>query len=383
MPLQTSFDWRAPTHLVYGPGSIKRLPELVPNKRCLVVTDSGLKSAGIVDHVCGQLKRGKIDYVVYDKVVGNPPARCVRAGHEIYTSEGCDGIIGLGGGSSMDVAKMIGVVAANGGRIESYVTPVKIEKPIPHLICVPTTYGTGSEVTPFAVVTNKRRKTKDAVVGAKIIPPVGILDAELAVALPAAVGGSTGMDALTHALESYINLMATPITEVMALGAIELIGENLRLACSNDHELEATQNMLNASAMAALAFSQTRLGIVHAMSHPVGGHFDVHHGLANAILLPVVCEYNLTSRLEKFAHIADALGADTDGLTEYEAANVAIDAILDMNRDVGIPERLSQVGVKAPAIAAMAKDSLLSANIAVNPRKVDEVGIRQLYKNAL
>jgi alcohol dehydrogenase len=383
MPLKTSFDWRAPTHLVYGPGSIKRLPELVPSKRCLVVTDSGLKAAGIVDHVCTQLKRGKIDYVVYDKVVGNPPARCVRDGNELYTSEKCNGIVGLGGGSSMDVAKMIGVLAANGGRIESYVAPAEIKKSIPHLVCVPTTYGTGSEVTPFAVVTNKRRKTKDPVVGGKIIPSVGILDAELSVALPAILGGSTGMDALTHALESYINLLATPITEAVALGAIELIGENLRLACANDHELEATQNMLNASAMAALAFSQTRLGIVHAMSHPVGGHFDVHHGMANAILLPVVCEYNLTSRLGKFAQIADALGADTDGLTEYEAAHVAIDTILELNRDVGIPERLSQVGVKAAAVAAMAKDSMLSANIAVNPRKVDEIGIRQLYKNAL
>ena len=217
----------------------------------------------------------------------------------------------------------------------------------------------------------------------KIVPPVGILDAELAVALPSGVGGPTGMDALTHALESYINLMATPITEAMALGAIELVGENLRLACANDHELEATQNMLNASTMAAFAFSQTRLGIVHAMSHPVGGHFDVHHGMANAILLPFVCEYNLTSRLGKFAQIADALGADTDGLTEHEAASAAVDAILDLNRDLDIPDRLSQVGVKSTAITSMAKDTMRSVNIAVNPRKIDEAGIRQLYKNAL
>ena len=383
MPFQTSFDWRAPTHLICGPGSVQRLPELIPGKRCLVVTDSGLNKAGIVDHVCEHLKRKKIDYVVYDKVVGNPPARCVHAGSKLYTAERCDGIIGLGGGSSMDVAKMVGAIASNGGRIESYVVPAKIEKDLPHLVCLPTTYGTGSEVTPFAVVTNQRRKTKDPIVSGKIIPPVGILDAELAVGLPADVGGATGMDALTHALESYVNLAATPITEAMALGAIELIGENLRLACANDHELEATQNMLNASAMAAFAFSQTRLGIVHAMSHPVGGHFGVHHGLANAILLPVVCEYNLTARLEKFARIADALGADTDELTEYEAASTAIDAILDLNRDVGIPDRLSQVGVKATAIPAMARDSLLSANIAVNPRKIDEDGIRQLYRNAL
>ena len=383
MPLETNFDWRAPTHLVYGPGSVSRLPDLVPNKRCLVVTDSGLNAAGIVDHVCGHLKRGKIEYVIYDQVLGNPPARCVRAGHDLYTAEKCDGLIGLGGGSSMDVAKMIGVVASNGGRIESYVVPGIVEKPLPHLVCVPTTYGTGSEVTPFAVVSNPRRKSKDPVVSGKIVPPVGILDAELAVALPTGVGGPTGMDALTHALESYINLMATPLTEAMALGAIELIGENLRLACANDHELEATQNMLNASTMAAFAFSQTRLGIVHAMSHPVGGHFNVHHGMANAILLPVVCEYNLTARLGKFAQMADALGADTDGLTDYEAANAAIDAILDLNRDLAIPDRLSLVGVKSTAITSMAKDTMKSANIAVNPRKVDEVGIRQLYKNAL
>ena len=384
MSFQTIFDFRCPTRLINGPGSIARLPEFFSKRqKVLVVTDKGLQSAGIVDQVTAVLKTAAIPYTVYDGVETNPRARSVSSGLRQYEKEKCGAILGLGGGSPMDVAKMIGVVATNGGRIDHYLGLNKVEKDLPPLVCIPTTYGTGSEVTPFAVLTNPKTKNKDPVISWKIAPQAGILDPELVAALPATVGAPTGMDALTHALESYINLMAAPVTDGIAMQAIQLIGANIRLACANDHEIQATENMLIASALAGIAFSQTRLGNVHAMSHPVGAYFDVHHGTANAILLPYVMEFNLPARVEKFAHIAALLGADTDNTTDYEAAHLAIETVWELNGDLDIPETLGPVGVKASAITPMSKAAMQSGNVAVNPRKTAQRDIEQIFKNAL
>ena len=384
MPFQTSFDFRCPTRLINGAGSIARLPEFYSKSdKVLIVTDKGLKAAGLVDQTTAALDTAAIPHSVYDGVEGNPRARSVSAGLRQYKKEKCTAILGLGGGSPMDVAKMIGVVAANGGRIDQYLGPDKVEKDLPPLVCVPTTYGTGSEVTPFAVLTNPKTKNKDPVISWKIAPQVGILDPELVAALPTSVGAPTGMDALTHAIESYTNLMATPITEGLAMQAIQLIGENIRLACANAYEVEATENMLIASALAGIAFSQTRLGNVHAMSHPVGAYFDVHHGMANAILLPYVMEFNLPARVEKFAHIANLLGADTDNMTDYEAAHLAVETVWNLNDDLGIAATLSEVGVKSSAVLPMTKAAMKSGNIAVNPRQTTQRDIEQIFRNAL
>jgi alcohol dehydrogenase class IV len=385
MAFQTSFDFRSPTRLIHGPGSIRRLPETLPDgEKVLVVTDPGLRQAGVVDRVTAVLDEANISFSVYDGVVGNPAARSVHAGHRQYEKEKCGALVGLGGGSPMDVAKMIGVVAANGGRIDHYLlAPSRVTEDLPPLVCIPTTYGTGSEVTPFAVLTNPKSRNKDPVISWRIAPRVGILDPELSVALPAAVGGPTGMDALTHALESYVNLLATPVTEGIALAAIELIGENLRLACANDHETEATQNMLIASAMAAIAFSQTRLGNVHAMSHPVGAHTDIHHGLANAILLPHVMEFNMSARVEKFACLAQALGEDTSGLSDYDAACLAVEQVRQLNADLDIPAKLGDVGVKAASVRAMSRAAMKSGNIEVNPKKTALQDVERIFRAAL
>ena len=328
------------------------------------ISSPGGNTEGATDQVTDVLDDADIPFAIFDGVVGNPAARSVHAGLRQFVKEECGALLGIGGGSPMDVAKMIGVVASNGGRIDQYLlAPGKVAQNPPPIFCIPTTYGTGSEVTPFAVLTNPKSRNKDPVISWKIAPKVGILDPDLVTALPASVGGPTGMDALTHAIESYINLLATPITEGIALSAIELIGENLRLACANDHETDATGNMLIASCMAGIAFSQTRLGNVHAMSHPVGAFFDVHHGLANAILLPYVMEFNMTARVEKFATIAQALGEDTDRLSEYDAACLAVEQVRQLNEDLGIPDKLRAVGVKAGSVAGMAGAAMLSGNI--------------------
>ena len=384
MPFQNTFDFRLPTRLIHGPGSISQLPELVdPNERQLIVADRGLVDAGVVDKVSTVLDAAGIQYCVFDGVGGNPLARHAHAGARLYAREKCGGLLAVGGGSPMDIAKMIGILATNGGRIEKYLGAGKVRADLPPLICVPTTYGTGSEVTQFSVLTNPKTNNKDPIISWKIMPPVGVLDADLSVALPVSIGGPTGMDALTHSIESYTNLLATPITEGIALSAIELIGANLRTACSNDYETAATQDMLIASALAGVAFAQTRLGNVHAMSHPVGAQFGVHHGLANAILLPYVMEYNVTARPEKLAAVAQALGADVDGLPDIEAAHVAVDQVRQLNRDLGIPPRLRDVGVRVSGIPKLSTAAMTSGNIAVNPRKTTMKDIEQLFKSAI
>ena len=384
MPFQTSFDFRCPTHVIHGSGTISRIPKLIPEElKILVVTDKGLRDAGVVSRVTDVLDEAGREYAVFDGVLGNPPARCVHAGHRLYEKAGCGAILAVGGGSPMDVAKMIGVVATNGGRIDLYVGGGKVTEDLPPLICVPTTYGTGSEVTPFAVLTNPKTNSKDPVISWKIAPQAGVLDPDLSLALPASMGAATGVDALTHAIESYVSLMATPISEGIAITAIELIGDNLRRACANDYETEATEAMLMASMLAGIAFSQTRLGNVHAMSHAVGGHFGTHHGLANAILLPYVMEYNLSSRIEKFAAVANALGEDTDGLNPHDAAWLAIEQVRQLNDDLGIPHKLGEVGVRANAIKSMARGAMASGNVAVNPRKTGLDDFDALFKEAV
>ena len=385
MAFQEILEFRSPTRLLHGPGALSRLPELLPSgTRILLVTDPGLREAGVIDKVAEVLESAGIDYTVFSEVLPNPPASCVEEGAGIFAERECGALLGVGGGSPMDVAKMIGVLVTHGGRIEEYLmAPGKITRDIPPLVCVPTTYGTGSEVTPFAVLTNPASRNKDPVVSWWIAPRAGILDAALCTALPAAVGGPTGMDALTHAIESYTNLMASPASDAMALEAMRLIGENLRLACANDHETEATQNMLLASAMAGIAFSQTRLGNVHAMSHPVGAQFGVHHGLANAVLLPYVMEFNLVSRAGRFADVAEALGGDTDGLGDQEAARLAVKLARQLNEDLGIPEKLGTLGVDESGIEDLAEAAMRSANVAVNPRKTTRRDVEEIFTQAI
>ena len=384
MPLQTHFTFHHTTTVVHGPDSTAHLPEYLPDKgKVLLVTDKGLVAAGVAARISEILDDASIPHALYDGTLANPPARCIHAGARLYEREKCTSIVGLGGGSPMDVAKMFGLLASHGGRIDRYLGQGKGVKDIPPLVCIPTTYGTASEVTPFAVLTNPKTQNKDPIISPKIAPRVGILDPVLSVALPPFVGGPTGMDALTHALESYTNLLATPVTDGLALQAIRLIGANLRLACANDHEMAPTENMLIASMLAGMAFSQTRLGNVHAMSHPVGAQFGVHHGLANAILLPYVMEFNITARLGKFAIVAEALGADTVGLDEREAAQAAVDAVWQLNQDLAIPGKLGDVGVKKSGIRRMAKAAMLSGNITVNPRKTSQSDLETIFQQAI
>ena len=383
MTFSIDHDIKIPTRIIHGIGSRKKLPELLKGTRPLIVTDVGLVKAGIPDMVIQVLNNHSIDHTLFDGALPNPPAKCVHAGAKHYKDENCTSILAIGGGSAMDVAKMIGVVVSHGGRIDRFLGANKITKNIPPLYCVATTYGTGSEVTPFAVLTNPKTQNKDPVISWRIAPLAGILDPELCVSLPLSVGGPTGMDALTHAIESYTNLLSTPITDAFSLQAISLIGENLILACSNDYEMQATENMLIASMLAGMAFSQTRLGNVHAMSHPTGAQYGVHHGLANAILLPYVMEFNFSSRIHKFGNIAKALGANVAGLSRREAAETAIDYVWTLNEDLQIPKTLGECGVKKSGIRRLSKATMDSGNVSVNPRKTLRSDIEAIFNRAI
>ena len=386
MAFQDHFSYHGPTHLIMGRGTIGNIPQIVNEQqvqKAQIVTDRGLVQAGVVARVTEILDESHIAYSIYDGVEPNPPIRNVEACAAQYQSENCDFLLAIGGGSSMDVAKTSGVLINHGGKITDYFIGAKpVPGPIPFLLCVPTTYGTASEVTPFAVITDDNH-FKGTVAGPYVIPDVGILDANMAVALPLPIAAATGMDALTHAIESYVSLMSNPISEGMALHAIRLISQNLRQAAYSDHNHEATQNMLIASTMAGFAFSQTRLGNVHAMSHPVGGHYDVPHGIANSILLTRIMTYNRYACPEKFADIAAAMGEDVNGLSAVDASVLAVEAVQNLSEDVGIPATLGEAGAKAEGIQVMAEDAMKSGNIQINPRKTTIKDVIALYEESM
>ena len=386
MAFQDHFGYHGPTRLIMGRGTIGNIPQILNEqqvKKAQIVTDRGLVQAGVVAHVTEILDKSHIAYSIYDGVEPNPPIRNVEECAAQYQSENCDFLLAIGGGSSMDVAKTSGVLVNHGGKITDYFIGEKpVPGPIPFLLCVPTTYGTASEVTPFAVITDDNH-FKGTVAGPYVIPDVGILDADMAVALPLPIAAATGMDALTHAIESYVSLMSNPISEGMALHAIRLISQNLRQAAYSDHNHEATQNMIIASTMAGFAFSQTRLGNVHAMSHPVGGHYGVPHGIANSILLTRIMTYNRYACPEKFADIAAAMGEDVDGLSAVDASVIAVDAVQNLSDDVGIPATLGEAGAKAEGIHVMAEDAMKSGNIQVNPRKTTIKDVIALYEESM
>ncbi len=379
------FTFHSPTRLIVGRGSVSEIPRLLSDrseKKALVVTDKGLVRADVAQQVIGVLDAAGIPFVVYDGVEENPPVHVVQACFDLYQAESCDWLLAIGGGSSMDTAKCAGVLHANGGRIEDHFGLLCDRKRVPFLLCVPTTYGTASEVTPFAVVTDNNL-FKATVGGPHVIPDVGILDANAAVALPMPIAAATGMDALTHAVESYVALAANPISDGLALHAIRLISRNLRQAAASHHNYGATEQMLLASNMAGIAFSQTRLGNVHAMSHAVGGHYGVPHGVANAILLTRVMDFNKVACPGRFADIAIAMGENVEGLSPMEAADVAVEAVNVLAGEVGIPETLTEVGVMPQGISVLAEDAMKSGNIQINPRHTTLKDIIALYEAAM
>ncbi len=385
MPNIRSFT--IPTTMKHGLGAISALADeakAMGMKRPLLVTDSGIVKAGLLERATAPLKAGNLDFVVYDKVAANPPIKIVDTGAQLYLSEKCDGVIGFGGGSSMDTAKSIGVVAANGGSILNYewADPQPIQQRIPPTICVPTTSGTGSEVTLWAVITDPARRIKFNVGGTPLIGAwEALIDPELTFDLPPAVTAGTGMDALTHAIECYTCAYAQPLPDSVALNAMEYVSKHLRVAFAQGHNAEARYGMSMAAMLGAMAYGTESAGAAHAMSQSAGGVHDVPHGALTARLMGPVMEYNYLGEPHKFARIAQALGEDIRGLSVWSAAEKAVEAVYRLTEEVEIPS-LQALGFKEDEIPYLAQIAFADPQTIGNPRDLTQKAYEKIWKRA-
>jgi alcohol dehydrogenase len=352
-------------------------------KKALLVTDKGLSKIGVADQIKKLVEEAGVQVVLFDGAEPNPTDINVADGLKVYQSNQCDMLISLGGGSSHDTAKGIGIVATSGGNIRDYAGIDTLKAPLPPYISINTTAGTASEMTRFAVVTNTDIKVKMVFCDARIMPNVAINDPLLHAGMPPGLTAATGMDALTHAVEAYLTALSTPVTEACALQAIRLVGKWLRKAVANGQDLAARDGMAYAEYLAGMAFNNAGLGIVHSMAHQPGSMLNLPHGVCNAIALPVVCEFNLISNLEKFADIAVALGEDITGLSPKAAALKAVEAIRTLSADIGIPSGFKEIGMKESDIPILAENALKDICTLFNPRTVKVEDIIELYKKAM
>lgn len=380
-----SFSFSVPQNIIVEKGGLAKLPEVAKElggTKAFIISGPHLNKMGIVGKCIEALEAKGIKATAYTDTEGNPSVETVEKATESFKESDSDFIIALGGGSPMDVAKAVGVVAKYGGSITDYEGGGKVPGDIIPLIAVPTTAGTGSEVTAFSVITDHSRNYKLTVFSYKLIPAYAILDANLLTTAPPSVAAACGIDAMVHALEAYISTAASPFSEAMSEKALELIGKNIRRYVANRGDIDAAENMLVGSLFAGIAFSWARLGNVHAMSHPVSAFFNVPHGVANAILLPTIVEYNALADTGKYYKIYRYI-AKAPVQEEVFEPDMLVNEIKALNKELNIPASLSEAGVTADKIGAMSEDAMKSGNILVNPRSSTIKDIEMLYNKAL
>ncbi|NLN15816.1 MAG: iron-containing alcohol dehydrogenase [Firmicutes bacterium] len=376
-----------PTKILMGCGVHRQAGEqikLLGGKRPMVVTDKGIVKAGLVQGVTASLEEAGLDYFLFDGVTPDPNNELIDGMAQLARDEGCDSFIGVGGGSSMDAAKLTNIILVHGGSIVEYARGKDVPGPLYPLIAIPTTAGTGSEATRFAVVTDLERQFKKGVSSPYVYPNVALVDYEFIAKQPPHIAAATGMDALTHAIEGYTCERRQEVSDGLALEAIRLIGEHLRPLCAGRGDLQAARGMALGSTIAGISFSNSSTGLVHAMSQAAGAMFGVPHGVGNAIILPHVMEFNLIASLKRFANIAAALGAPVQGKPLREAAQLAVSAVRSLSKDIGIPATLGEVGVPADKIPEMADNALMNVNgIRLNPRQPSREDIIAIFRAAI
>lgn len=392
-----TFNFSVPQDITVGKGSLAKLPEIAKKlggSHAFIISGPHLAKMGLVEKAADYLKTVDIKTDAFTEIEANPSVATVEKATEKFKESGADFIVAFGGGSPMDVAKAVGVVAKYGGSITEYEGAHKVPGPIIPLIAIPTTAGTGSEVTAFSVITDHSRDYKLTVFSYELLPAYAILDAELITTAPASVAAACGIDAFIHAEEAYISTAASPFSDAMAEKAMALIGKNIRRFVANRGDMEAAEAMMVGSLFAGIAFSFARLGNVHAMSHPVSAFFDVPHGVTNAVLLPVVAEYNALADHGRYLTIYNDISPVPAYTDDFEPM-MLVDAIHSLCADIGIPENLTIAINQASKtgevtreeieskIEAMAVDAMKSGNIAVNPRSSRQCDIEMLYKKAL
>ena len=378
--------YQSPTRMVHAIGALAALGDeakALGLKRPLVVTDQGLVKAGLLEEARKPLKEQGIDAVIYAEVRANPGIALVDAGARTYKSEKCDGLIAIGGGSSIDTAKGIGVVAVHGGSIGQYEWGKDpIHSRIPPLIAVPTTAGTGSEVTVWAVITDPDRQIKFNVGGTPNIAAwVALVDPNLTLNLPPGVTAGTGMDALTHAIECYTMAYHQPFTDAVALLAMEYCGRYLRVAFAQSHNLEARYHMSMAAMLAGLAYGTDSAGAAHAMSQTAGGVHDAPHGALTGRLLAPVMEYNVPGEPDRFARVAQALGLEVHGKTVWKSAEASVEYVYQLTEDLEIPS-LAELGFSEDEIPLLSQKAAADSQSIGNPRDVDATNYEKIYARA-
>jgi alcohol dehydrogenase class IV len=376
----------SPKKILLGQNIVNKVGEeakTLGGSKAMIVTRPGLISAGYAQLVEDALHARQIETGIFDRVELEPPARNVdECAHGIREGK-YDVVIGLGGGSVLDIAKGAAIMATNPGAILDYVGIDTVHKPGLPKILIPTTAGSGSEVSRSVVVTDEKENTKKSVASTLITPDVAILDPLLTLSMPPLVTANTGMDALVHAIESYVSATTTPFAEILAIEAVNLIAHNLPLAYSKGSNIIARYNMLLAANIAGLAFASSRLGAVHGLAYVIDIAYHIPHGRANAIMLPHVMNFNKTGNLRKFARIAEAMGENVEGLSMYEAAEKSVEAVKNLLNALQIPFRLSQYGISRDHLAKLVEGGMKQARLFVpNPRDLTQEDVRRIYEEA-
>lgn len=371
--------------IVFGRGALGQIGDCAARlggERVLLVTDPGVVAAGWIDEAIGHLVRAGLDWEIFDNISSNPRDFQVEQGIQLYRRKRCDVIVAVGGGSPIDAAKGVAILASNHGAIHDYEGCNLVTQPIPPLVCAPTTAGTGSDVSQFAIIADARRKMKMTILSRAIMPDVSLIDPRVLTTLSPELIAATGMDALTHAIEAYVSSLAWPMTDPHALHAIELTGRHLRDAV-HYKTLAALDGMFIACLEAGIAFSNAILGAIHALAHPLGGVYDIHHGLANAALLPTVVRKNMGYALGRFADIAHILSPETREQDLELAAFAVPDMLETLIADIDLPGRLSQLGVDPADIPMLAEMAQVDPCMLTNPYCYSKSEIEAMYQDAL
>jgi len=378
--------FRTTRRILFGPGAAEKIgteAQLLRAKKILIITDPGVIQAGLLESIKTSLQAAGISFTIFDGVEPDPRIEVVEKSVQKAKKDGIDLIIGFGGGSSLDIAKVTSIMITNPGKIDSFFGVDLVPNPGLPVILIPTTAGTGSEVTPIAILSDTKEKLKKGIVSPALFPEVAIVDPKLTVGLPPSVTAFTGMDALTHAIEAYYSINATDLSDLLAFRAMELISKNLRMAYAYGENLDARSNMMEGSLLAGIAFANAGVGAVHALAYPLGGEFHLAHGLTNTLMLPYVMRYNILGRPYKFGMMARAFGEKVEGLSELDAAEAAVKFVERLSDDLRVPRRLRDVGIPEKAIQGLAEAAMkVTRLLANNPRKMTLEDAAAIYKSA-
>ena len=386
-PDQTFNFFPLPTDIHFGYGVLGKLPGLVRSfaaQRVFLITDPGIESAGILPKVLDVLATAQIDCEVYDGVKQDSGSSLIGEAAELLRSSRAEVIVGIGGGSSLDTAKAVATLMTNPGSILDYTGLHRVKNRLPPVIAIPTTAGTGSEVSLWSVFTNDDSGLKTAVGSVHLYPSVALCDPELTLGLPPLMTAATGMDALAHGIECYTNRACQPISASLAINAISLIGGHLKRAVLNGQDRIARHAMLLASTMAGIAMNPTRLGLAHAFAMPLGSwDLRIPHGIAIAVTLPRVMNFNLEAAPEQFLQVAQALGEQVDGLSPCKAARNAVTAVQKLAADIQIPRGLTEYGLRPSHVPKVIDEAMKSGNVAVNPRVTSKEQLTAILEQSL